>query len=61
MLTSKEHYELIDQFDREFADRRLDKEAKSFWLKGNIYQDGTVNELFSAYRRGYAFGKAVQA
>jgi hypothetical protein len=26
---------------------------------GRIYQDGQLNELFLAYRRGYAFAKAT--
>jgi hypothetical protein len=56
-----EHYDLMEQFDREFSYRRLDKEEKSFWAKGNIYQDGMTNELFLAYRRGFAYGQAVGA
>lgn len=59
-LTSKEHYDLMAQFEREFSHRRVEKEAdKARWAKGNVYQDGTVNELFLAYRRGYSFGIAA--
>jgi hypothetical protein len=58
-LTSKAHYDLMTQFESEFSHHRLDKEDKSYWAKGNIYQNGTANELFLAYRRGYAFGMAV--
>jgi len=57
-LLSKEHYELIAQFEKEFKGCRLDKEEKSFWSKGNIFQSGEVNNLFLAYRRGYALAKA---
>ena len=57
MLKSKEHYDLMAQFDREFRHARLDKESKELWPRGIVYQDGMVNELFLAYRRGYALGK----
>lgn len=60
MLLTQEHYDLMAQFDREFKGERLDKEAKSFWAQGAIYQDGQVNKLFLAYRRGYALGKVVE-
>ena len=62
MLNTKEHDDLIAMFERErsFIDRgRLDKELKSLWPQGRIYQDGQTNALFLAYRRGYAFGKAI--
>ncbi len=58
-LHSKEHYDLMEMFDREHRSMRLDKEDKAFWSKGHIYQDGRVNELFIAFRRGYALGKVV--
>lgn len=60
MLLTKEHYDLMAMFEREFKHRRLDKEAKALWPKGVIYQDGHTNELFLAYRRGYAHGKTSQ-
>jgi uncharacterized protein (UPF0332 family) len=60
MINSREHYDLIAMFEREFkGEGRLDKEPKDIWSKGNVYQDGTMNRLFLAYRRGYAFGKTV--
>lgn len=58
-LFSEEHYELIKMFEKEFKGNRLDKETKEIWSKGNIYQDGMVNMLFLAYRRGYALGRAA--
>lgn len=61
MLLTKEHYDLMGQFEREFKHRRTDKEPKAYWPKGVIYQDGHTNELFLAYRRGYAMGKATTA
>lgn len=59
-LTSKEHYELMASFEKEFGHHRLDKEGKEYWARGNVYQDGHVNELFLAYRKGCALGKAVE-
>jgi hypothetical protein len=57
-LFAKDHYDLLDMFEREFSDMRLDREDKTFWAKGNVYQSGETNRLFQAYRRGYAFGVA---
>jgi hypothetical protein len=61
MLKTQEHVELVAMFDRESKGLRLDKERKELWTMGRIYQDGQVNELFLAYRRGYAYGKALHA
>ena len=58
-LFSREHYELVEMFDREFKGSRLDKEAKDMWPRGYVYQHGEVNQLFLAYRKGFAFGKAL--
>jgi len=63
MLKSDEHYKLMAMFERDSLfkrSRRFDKEDKSLWPKGVIYQDGATNELFLAYRSGYAFGKINQ-
>lgn len=60
-LNGKEHEELMAMFEKEFVGYRLDHEPKALWSSGAIYQDGAVNQLFLAYRRGYAFGKAVGA
>lgn len=59
MLNTQEHYDLLAQFERETKHGRFDKEARELWAKGHIYQDGHVNELFVAYRAGYALGKAL--
>jgi hypothetical protein len=58
MLKTKEHSDLTEMFEREYKGR-LDKEPKDLWARGRVYQDGQINELFLAYRRGYAYGKAV--
>ncbi len=57
MLNSKEHYDLMAVFERQHSGR-FDKEDKSLWPKGVIYQDGHVNELFLAFRRGHAYAEA---
>lgn len=57
MLKTQEHYDLMAMFERDFSGR-MDKERKELWAQGIVYQDGNVNELFKAYRLGYAYGKA---
>ena len=60
-LTSKEHYDLMLMFEREFAGTaRLDREKdKELWKKGQVYESGETNKLFLAYRKGYSFGKFI--
>ena len=59
-IGTKEHAELMAMFEKEFSHRRLEREPKELWPQGNVYQDGHVNELFLAYRRGSAFGRTVE-
>lgn len=47
------------QFEQDINPGRVDREEKSLWSKGIIYQNSTVNELFLVYRKGYAYGKAM--
>lgn len=58
-LKSQEHYDLLANFDRTFKGERLDKEPKDLWPMGVVYQDGRVNALFDAFRKGYALHKAI--
>jgi len=62
MLHSKEHIELMAQFERDCKSHigRTEKETKDLWVRGIIYRDGKTNELFLLYRKGYAFGKCVE-
>lgn len=61
MLGSKEHYELMEQFEREFRHLRVDREQdQATWRMGHVYQNGEVNELYGAYIRGYSFGKCIE-
>lgn len=41
------------------TDQKVDREERVLWPLGRIYQDGQVNELFLAYRRGYALARSV--
>lgn len=59
-LFYKEHYELIEMFERQFKEFRLDKEDKSMWPRGHVYQSGVTNDAFLAFRHGYAFGVAAE-
>lgn len=61
MLNTKEHYEILAQFEKDFKGcGRMEKEAKADWVRGIIYQDGKMNDMFKVYRHGYAFGKCVE-
>ncbi len=60
-LTSKDHYDLIAMFDRIYKGERLDKEDKSLWAQGNVYQSGETNKLFLAFRQGVAYGQHIVA
>lgn len=56
---TKEYYDLMAQFEKDFGPMRFDREPKKLWKKGIIYQDGNVNNLFKAYRCGYSLGKTI--
>lgn len=58
-IHTQEHADLIAMFERTFSGR-FDKEDKSLWKIGHVYQDGRLNQLFIAYRHGYAYGKALE-
>lgn len=59
MLFSKEHYELMAQFEKEFSHHRLGRESKEMWKTGAVYQNGMANELFMAYRKGHSYARSV--
>ena len=58
-IGSKEHYDMIAMFERTFKGHRFDKEDKTLWAKGNVYQNGDTNNLFLAFRQGVAYGIAL--
>lgn len=58
-IGSKEHYDLMAQFERYFK-YHIEREDKQDWARGIVYQNGHTNELFLAFRMGYSFRKAVE-
>lgn len=58
-IKTQAHTDLMAMFEREYAGKRFDKEQKTLWPMGRVYQDGFVNELFLAYRKGCAYGAAL--
>jgi len=65
MLGTQEHIDLLEQFEKALKiapvrSGRLDKEDRSLWMSGQIYQDGEVNALYQLFIHGYAYGKCWQ-
>ena len=58
ILGSKEHFEIMADFEKNFKHLRLDREKdKELNKKGILYQSGETNNLFKAFILGYSFGK----
>lgn len=57
-IKSREHYELMDQFEKRYKEKPK-REEKSFWPKGAVYCNGETNRDFLNFREGYSFGRAV--
>lgn len=57
IIGSKEHYEILDSFEKDYRRLSMDREEKSLWKKGQVYQNGYVNALYQAYAAGYALGR----
>ena len=57
-----DHDELMSMFEKDHRGYRLDREEKSYWKQGQIYQSGETNALFTAYRMGaaYAIAKCME-
>lgn len=58
-LKTQEHIDLMAHFERQHKGRRFDKEPKDLWVRGIIYQDAQLNELFLEFRKGYALAKSI--
>ena len=58
-LNTKEHYEMMNFFEKMFPYYRHDKEDKSMWAKGVIYEQPELNELFKVFRLGVEYGEAL--
>lgn len=59
MLSTKEHQDLMEAFERDYNLTRKHREDRSVWSENAFYCDGRINEQFLAFRKGYAFGKFV--
>jgi hypothetical protein len=55
-LHTKEHGEMIKQFEKHFPGRH-DKEHKDMWPKGVIYQNGEMNNMFKVFCVGYSVAR----
>lgn len=59
-LFSKEHYELLAQFEKQ---NNLTEDAREkdqeWWKRGYVYSNGETNRDFISYRKGYSFGKLI--
>ncbi len=62
-LKSKEFYELLDQFERDYKTHgytRLEREQdKTYWERGIYFQHGDTNLAFKWYLMGYQTAKNI--
>lgn len=56
---TKEFYDILEKFEKDFYHMRLDKESEEFWKIGLIYQNGETNNAYNAYIHGYSLGRLV--
>lgn len=56
---TKEFYDILENFEKNFYHMRLDKESKEYWGTGQIFQNGETNNAYKAYVQGYSLGRAV--
>lgn len=57
-IESKEHYEILDMFEKQYSHLRLDRVDDMEWKKkGYIYESGETNELYKAFMSGYSLGR----
>lgn len=59
MIGTKEHYDILENFEKNFNNMRLDKEPKELWSQGRVYQSGETNNAYSAFILGYSFGRTT--
>ena len=52
--------ELMEQFEQDFPYGRKDREMEALWGKDCFYQNGEVNGLFCAYKRGHQLGVSAE-
>ncbi len=54
----KEHYDLMDAFEKLYGYKNLPKESKEIWNKA-VYCNGEINRQFFIFRSGYMLGKSI--
>ena len=54
---SKEFYDVLAQFEQTYKYKKLTREDKSLWSRGQVYENGAINELYKAFAAGYANGR----
>ena len=58
-IGSKEHYEILFNFEKNFKEMRLDREKNiDLWKIGQVYENGETNKMYQAFIMGYSFGRA---
>ena len=58
LIGSKEHYDILAEFEKNFSYCRLDREKDvCLWRKGQVYESGETNKLYAAYIAGYSLGR----
>ena len=60
-IKEKEHYDLMDAFEKHYKYRDLKREPKDIWHRGAIYCHGEINHEFIVFRDGYVLGKSIAA
>jgi hypothetical protein len=59
-LGSKEHDEILANFEKNFKGYRMDREKNpDLRKKGILYESGETNALCRAFIMGYSFGRSV--
>lgn len=67
MKGTKEFYEVVEQFERDFKNPESDLYvscsnplARSSKESGWFYENGLVNQIFMAYLSGYSYRKSIE-
>lgn len=59
-IGSKEHYEILENFEKQFSQYNLTREEnKDLWKKGYVYANGETNKLYQGFLSGYAFARCI--
>jgi ethanolamine utilization protein EutA (predicted chaperonin) len=60
MIGTKEHYDLLENFERNFKYLRLDREKnKELWKIQAVYENGETNMCYRAFLLGYSLAKSM--